>query len=254
MSLLPASISNIAATLLHFSPTAWLKSWLLYAGIQTHVRATLEPEFKPLHNICEYLNALHIYADEARRGTVRTVDAHHFCSHVRKDLRQCLIYDSCTPNARLIGIEYMIPKSKYLTLPPEEQKLWHSHEFEVKSGMLVLPPPANHRGSQYQADQWERLETEAMSEVVGLYGKTWHTWQVDRDEEIPMGVPRLMGSLTEYGQLDIDEALRERNERFGVDHRHKRVVREGIVEPGIPENADSWWKEAKANKTGIYAD
>lgn len=95
---------------------------------------------KPLHNVCEYLHALHIYADEARRGEVRTVSAHHFCSHVRKgkegypdkrqrplmlclpDLRQCLIYDSCKPDARLIGVEYMIPKERYEQLDLEEQK------------------------------------------------------------------------------------------------------------------------------------
>ena len=72
----------------------------------------------------------------------------------------------------------MIPKSKYLTLDAEEQKLWHSHEYEVKSGMLVLPNPQTHRHSQKARDNWEKLETEAMKEVVGLYGKTWHFWQL----------------------------------------------------------------------------
>lgn len=78
------SISDIAVWALKFSPTAWIKSWLLYLGIETHVRGTIEPELKPLHGICEYLHALHIYTDEARRGQVRTVSAHHFCSHVSK--------------------------------------------------------------------------------------------------------------------------------------------------------------------------
>ncbi len=78
------TISDVASWALKFSPTAWFKSWLLYLGIQTHVRGTLEPEMKPLHNVCEYLHALHIYTDEARRGEVRTVGAHHFCSHVSK--------------------------------------------------------------------------------------------------------------------------------------------------------------------------
>ena len=40
-------------------------------------------EFKPLHSICEYLNALHIYTDEARRGIARHVEANHFCAQVR---------------------------------------------------------------------------------------------------------------------------------------------------------------------------
>lgn len=249
MSAIPASISNTAASLLKFSPTAWIKSWLMYVGIQTHVRGTIDPELKPLHNVCEYLNALHIYADEARQGKVRSVESYHFCSHVRKDLRQCLIYDSCTPGARLIGVEYMIPKEKYETLPPEEQKLWHSHEFEVQSGMLILPTPESHGG---YSDKWEKLETQAMTEVVGLYGKTFHTWQVDRGDEIPLGLPKLMGSLTEYKQLDIDEALKGRNERFQVDHRAKKEVRKDIEGPGVHRNADSWWKEAQEKRVGVY--
>lgn len=51
-------------------------------------------QYKPLHNICEFLNALHIYTDEARHNITRYVEATHYCAHVRPDLRQCLIYDS----------------------------------------------------------------------------------------------------------------------------------------------------------------
>lgn len=71
----------------------------------------------------------------------------------------------------------------------------HSHEFEVKSGMLVLPKPAG-----IEPDEWEKAEIAAMKEVVGLYGKTWHTWQVDRGDEVPLGnlvsVPRPQMQLT----------------------------------------------------------
>jgi hypothetical protein len=34
---------------------------------------------------------------------VSQVRAHHFCSHVNEEMRQCLIYDSGERNARLIG-------------------------------------------------------------------------------------------------------------------------------------------------------
>lgn len=84
MSFISANISAIASHVLHWSPTAWLHSWLLYLGIQTHVRTTINPELRPLHNVCEYLNALHIYTDDARQGRCRSVEAHHFCSHVSK--------------------------------------------------------------------------------------------------------------------------------------------------------------------------
>jgi hypothetical protein len=59
----------------------------------------------------------------------------------------------------------MIPKERYLKLDVEEQKYWHSHEFEVKSGMLVLPYPDSHTRDK---DKWDQLETKAMEEVVTL--------------------------------------------------------------------------------------
>jgi hypothetical protein len=86
MSTLVSLTTSTAAYLLKWSPTAWVHSWLLYLGLQTHVRGTIDPELKPLHNVCEYLNALHIYADEARQGKSRYVEAHHFCSHVGKGM------------------------------------------------------------------------------------------------------------------------------------------------------------------------
>ena len=66
----------------------------------------------------------------------------------------------------------------------------HSHEFEVKSGMLVMPKPSN-----ISSDEWEKAEVEAMKEVVGLYGKTWHFWQVDKDDELPLGKPTSISDL-----------------------------------------------------------
>lgn len=57
------------------------------------------------------------------------------------DIRQCLIYDTPYANARLIGVEYMISPRVYETLPKEERQLWHSHQYEIKSGMLVMPAP-----------------------------------------------------------------------------------------------------------------
>lgn len=76
----------------------------------------------------------------------------------------------------------MIPKNVYDKLPDDEKKLWHSHEFEVKSGMLVLPKPESS-----SVEDWEEVELEAMKEIVGLYGKTWHFWEVDAGHEILMG-------------------------------------------------------------------
>lgn len=105
--------------------------------------------------------------------------------------------------------------------------------------MLVLPTPPSHQNAR---DEWEQLETEAMKEVIGLYGKTWHLWQVDRGDKLPLGYPRLMGSLTQAGQVQLEEVMKERNERHGVNLEKKRKLREGIEEPGVVGNADSWWR------------
>jgi hypothetical protein len=71
----------------------------------------------------------------------------------------------------------MVPRDVYETFPEEERRLWHSHEYEVKSGMLILPKPAAIEGSE-----WEKAE------IINLYGKTWHFWEVDAGHEFPMGV------------------------------------------------------------------
>lgn len=52
-------------------------------------------------------------------------------------MHQCLIFDSDTPGARLIGIEYVIPEETFVALPDEEKKYWHSHKF----GMSLQPKP-----------------------------------------------------------------------------------------------------------------
>ncbi|OZJ06315.1 hypothetical protein BZG36_00726 [Bifiguratus adelaidae] len=209
-----------------------------YLGSSAPQNMAKDTQFQPLTGVCEFLNALHVYTEEARQGVTRFVEANHFCSHQSKTVRQCLIYDSNSKDARLIGVEYMIPKRVYETLPDEEKSLWHSHEFEVKSGMLVLPKP-----SYVTQDEWELAERQAMKEVVGLYGKTWHFWQIDRGDELPLGYPKLMGSLTDHIQVDLDLALAERDMKFGVNYKDKAKSRETIACPGVHPLADSWWQK-----------
>lgn len=84
-------ISRILSNVLYYSPTSRIHSWLLYFGIQTALPDSTQ-EFAPLRNICEYLNALHIYADEAKRGVVRHVEANHFCSHLSKGVLVPIIH------------------------------------------------------------------------------------------------------------------------------------------------------------------
>lgn len=188
----------------------------------------------PTKQICAHLNAFHTYADEPGRH----VEVDHYCAHLTSDVRQCILYDSADPDARLIGIEYMITPKLYVTLSPEERKLWHSHVYEVKSGMLIMPGPT----TPVVGQAWEVAETEEMKEVVQLYGKVYHLWQTDRGDALPLGEPKLMTSFTGHGQFDFEKHVGERDKRFGVDWQRKKELRLGIQEPEIHPDADRTWK------------
>lgn len=80
-------------------------------------------------------------------------------------------------------MEYMVSEKTLKTLEPSEQKIWHSHVYEVKSGMLFMPKP-----SLVPETVWLTAETKAMEEIVTLYGKTFHFWEVDRHQTLPLGM------------------------------------------------------------------
>jgi hypothetical protein len=166
----------------------------------------------------------------------------------------------------------MITRDLYDTLSATEQKLWHSHVFEVKSGMLIMPGPSSGWPSPQSSSSsspnthpagsvlrnitslvsalgpqqaWEAAETAEMEKVVHLYGKIYHLWQTDRGDELPLGEPQLMTSFTEEGQFDFERVVEERDGRFGVSHGRKRELRRGIEEPEVRGNADWAWKSRR---------
>ena len=144
----------------------------------------------------------------------------------------------------------MITPSLYKTLPEAERKLWHSHVFEVKSGMLIMPLP---KMAPIPAAAWDEAETREMEEVVGLYGKTYHFWQVDKGDVVPMGPPQLMTSFTGEHQLEngLEGLLKDRDQRFGVDFRQKAEKRKGIQEPDVYWGADEAWKSDNGTVAGL---
>ena len=119
----------------------------------------------------------------------RQVEAQHYCAHQNEEMRQCLIYDSPNADARLIGLEYVVSENLFLTLPDEEKPLWHSYEYEVKSGLLFMPGVPG------------PIERQDMEKVVKTYGKVFHFWQVDKGDNLPLGLPQVMMAFTRDGQL-----------------------------------------------------
>ncbi len=181
----------------------------------------IQPKY-PLDAMSTYLNGFHMYADDMGRQ----VEATHFCIHLRHDLHQCVIFDHNAPDARLIGIEYIISEERFRGLPDDEKRLWHSHHYEVKSGILVAPGIP------------DLVEHAYFSDLVTTYGKTFHTWQYDRDD-FPYGIPQLMMGLTQDGQAN-DALIHDRDRRLGISTAHKRRGRADIPSPAVAPGANCW--------------
>lgn len=55
----------------------------------------------------------------------------------------------------------MVEESLFKTFDDEEKKMWHSHVYEIKSGMLVLVKPA-----LVPEVVWEAGETAALEPLM----------------------------------------------------------------------------------------
>ncbi|KAF5021773.1 hypothetical protein F66182_6148 [Fusarium sp. NRRL 66182] len=159
--------------------------------------AAVTQEFRPVKHICAHLNAFHAYADDPSRF----VETNHYCAHLK------------------------------------ERKLWHSHVYEVKSGMLIMPNRAIPEAA------WQVAENYEMEQVVYLYGKVYHLWQTDRGDTLPLGPPKLMTSFTADGQFDLEKHVGERDRRFGTDYKAKKEARKDIPTPAIHRDADQAWNK-----------
>ncbi|CAG8544022.1 681_t:CDS:2 [Ambispora leptoticha] len=187
--------------------------------------------FKPLSNIHEHVCGFHFYAHDM----TRQLEVHHYCSHLNNDVRQCVLYDSNEANARLIGVEYIISPKLFMGLPEDEKKYWHSHVYEVKSGLLTAP-----MASAIPKSAAEQAENKIMEDLIDTYGKTWFFWQVDRGDPLPYGPPQLVMVPLDDSQVDMSKVL-ARDEKFKVSTADKRKVREKIFPKyKLDPAADHW--------------
>jgi hypothetical protein len=151
---------------------------------------------------------------------------------LNEDMRQCAIYDSDQAGAKLIGIEYVITDKLFQTLDDEEKKFWHSHIYEVKSGMLVSPNIP------------EIAEKEVMRILIKTYGKTIHTWEYDK-YNLPIGTPKVMMSCIHDNMVDWN-LNKTKDETIGVVTELQKTRREEIEVPMKISGADTWLKTGKA--------
>ncbi|KAJ4980584.1 hypothetical protein NE237_031421 [Protea cynaroides] len=184
---------------------------------------------KPVKQMQQHVCTFGLYSHDMNRQ----IETHHFVTRLSQDFLQCAVYDSDDSNARLIGVEYIVSDKIFANLSPDEQKLWHSHGYEIKSGIWLNPRVP------------EMLQKTELRNLAKTYGKFWCTWQVDRGDVLPLGAPALMMSPqgVNLGMVK-EELLQKRNKKYKVSSEDLIKSRVDIEEPElINKNAD-YWKNA----------
>jgi len=122
---------------------------------------------------------LHIDADQHFGDVAPGKIAHHWCKAVSADLTECQLYDGDGPNARLVGVETIVPAAVWKSLPASEQALWHYHATEIQKVHATLPDTP--------ADQQAKI----IESLKPTYGKVWILWNPEQSAN-PVGQPSIV--------------------------------------------------------------
>lgn len=88
--------------------------FLLFYVVDTYAYVTAGTSF---HLAISNISSSH-RTDPSRHA----VRAHHYCTRLRPDLHQCIIYDLDKEDARLIGVEYVVVKETFERFDEVEKK------------------------------------------------------------------------------------------------------------------------------------
>ncbi|XP_057537372.1 oil body-associated protein 2A-like [Amaranthus tricolor] len=193
--------------------------------------AEMMQSMKPIKQFSQHVCTFALYSHDMNRQ----IETHHFVHRLNEDFCQCAVYDTDNRAGRLIGVEYIISDRLFEALPPDEQKLWHSHYFEIKSGLFVNPRVP------------EAVAKPELDKFAKTYGKFWCTWQTDRGDLLPVGEPALM--MSPQGEVEgmvKAPLLQQRDQKYGISSIKLSDLRVDITGPTfINPNADYWKKHGK---------
>jgi hypothetical protein len=85
--------------------------------------------------------------------------AYHYCQSIGPGHSHCVVFDSNEDNARIVANEEIVSYEIFEKLPEQERRLWHSKEFSVRNGFLVIPGLSPEQ------------ELDVMAAVINSYGK-----------------------------------------------------------------------------------
>ena len=165
--------------------------------------------------------------------------AYHYCHFVSADFLQCALYNGRSANSRFIGIEYFITQAIFNTLPELERNLWHSHPFEVQTGLLFAPELSPEE--DLEVAQW----------LMGTFGKVTDTWHYY--EDFPLGPPTLGLALGLVSQVNWTLAA-EMDQIFNLTtYQQRQQQRAGLVAPPRTPGADNYLFSGFAANYDIYS-
>jgi hypothetical protein len=119
---------------------------------------------------------LHIDADQHFGDAHPNEIAHHWCKNVSATLIECQLYDSDAPDARLIGVETIVPATVWQTFSPAEQAMWHFHKTELQKIHATLP------------DTPKDQQAAVIASIAPTYGKVFILWD-PMTSQTPTGQP-----------------------------------------------------------------
>lgn len=176
----------------------------------------------PLRPMDMYMVGFHAAKDDPSQQ----MESHHYCQQVNEEFAQCVLFDGNTSDANLVGIEYIISEDTFESLPEEEKRYWHPHNYEILSGQLVMPGLP------------DTLEEEALRGMLNTYGKTWRLWNAKpfdaRGDKLPLGEPVLVWSFNRDGEA-VTELVKTRDSQMQVSTAAKRLKRRDLVPLARPQ-------------------
>jgi hypothetical protein len=109
-----------------------------------------------------------------------TLRVWHFCKPNDKIMMVCQLYDSNSPNATLIGVEYMITADAYRNIPDRDKPNWHYHKEEF----------APNRADPKLPMLSEQQQNATMKTLAESYGKIIITW--NPNDKAPIFPPQVI--------------------------------------------------------------
>ncbi|KFK31530.1 hypothetical protein AALP_AA6G124600 [Arabis alpina] len=188
--------------------------------------ASMIQSLKPIKQMSLHLCSFACYGHDPSRQ----IEVQFYVHRVNEDFLQCAVYDCETSKTHLIGIEYIVSERLFESLSSEEQTLWHSHDYEIQTGLLITPRVP------------ELVAKPELQNIAKTYGKFWCTWQTDRGDKLPLGAPALMMSPQDVNMGKIKPGLlKKRDDEYGISTEALKSSRVGIMGPERKNPMADYW-------------